>query len=308
MFNIQKSLVLLAAAALLPTVMCSAAGAHGLTTPHTSPWKIVPPQHFTYLSDSVTKKVYVYHTQNFAPAGILNGLTLPVGLCEDRSTGDIYVTNQGQGNWNTVVGYHRGHVNSFVILQDYNENPTGCSLDPATGTLAVANLAASDGTAGSVSVYHNANGVPTKVSSPNFQQIRFLGYGPNSTLWMDGYNPGGSFQYGSMLYTPPTYAIAPVTLVANIHTPSNVQWDGTYMTVGDQSTATIFRVFPNGGTAGTTQLGNTTGVMQYDIRASTVIAPDPFITKGWNFFSYPGGVLQFTISGGFSDPMGAAMN
>jgi len=115
-----------------------------------------------YVSDSSTYDVYIFLSDRDKLVGTLTDQNNPAGLCADK-VGDVYVT---QLYGHQIVEYAHGGTKPIKILSDPGYEPGACSFDPATGNLAVANIASDEFTQGNLLVYPNATGTPVTYSPP----------------------------------------------------------------------------------------------------------------------------------------------
>ena len=99
---------------------------------------------------SGTCNVYVFSYPGAKPVGVLSGFVNPGGLCSDRK-GNVWITEAGAGD---VVEYAHGGTKPIAKLKD-SLYPQACSVDPATGDLAVANQSYS-----MLGIYRHARGQP----------------------------------------------------------------------------------------------------------------------------------------------------
>ena len=66
----------------------------------------------------------------------LTGFATPYGECVDEK-GDVFILNfDGE----SIVEYAHGGTAPIATLNDPGEKPSGCSVNPATGDLAVTNF------------------------------------------------------------------------------------------------------------------------------------------------------------------------
>ena len=103
-----------------------------------------------------TVTVYRYWQRDLV--GTLSGFTLPTGECVDTA-GNIFITDSDARD---IVEYAHGGKSPARYLRDGKSNPYGCSVDPTTGNLAVAN---SDG---NVAIYRHASGKPRIYSTRGY--------------------------------------------------------------------------------------------------------------------------------------------
>jgi len=184
-------------------------------------------------------RVLTYSYPDLNRGGDIHGLKEPLGLCSDTS-GNVFVTDGGA---QAIFGYRHAQRKPFTELSDPNKTPQGCSVDPETGNLAVTNYCATIGTScsgpGNVVVYKNAKGNPKSFSlGTMLSNASFCGYDNAGNLFVDGTD--GST---TLLVELAKGASKPkkVTLSEGLGTPGNVQWDGTYVTVGDATSNEIHR-------------------------------------------------------------------
>ena len=221
-----------------------------------------------YVSDISTDDVNVYLYASGTQIGALTGFNEPQGECVDNS-GDVYITNTESSD---IFEYAYGAASPKKTLVDPGQYPVGCSYDANTGELAVSNILSVGSGPGSVSLYAKAKGSPKIVASPSFKGVFFLGYDSKDNLFLDGFSPDDTFQYGEI--PKGRRAISLITVSgATIEFPGGVQWDGHQMTVGDQK-GPIYQIKDNGDIIGTTTLSGACDVVQYFILDSKITAPD----------------------------------
>jgi hypothetical protein len=213
------------------------------------------------------------------------------------SAGNVWVTEQyGQD----VIKYAHGGTLRIATLS-VPGFPTGCSVDPTTGNLAVVSWEEAQGynSAGGVFIFAHAAGTPTFYTDQNLFQYFPPGYDPKGNLFVQGYNPtvelvelphgGSSFQEISLGNT-------------SIWAPGGVMWDGQYMAATDLqyqggSTTAIYRISVSGTTGtvvGTTVLNdscssNNAEVIQPWIAGSMLIGGNHWCKYRVGFWNYPDG-------------------
>jgi hypothetical protein len=100
-------------------------------------------------------------------------------LCVDKA-GDVFIPDQDASD---IVEYAHGGSTPIKTLAD-TDRPSGCSVDTASGDLAVSNYSHF------VSVYKNASGAPTNYSTA--WPALFAAYDKNGDLFVSGYHyPSG---------------------------------------------------------------------------------------------------------------------
>jgi hypothetical protein len=255
-----------------------------------------------YVSDSGTDDVDVYSYPSGSPVGTLTGFDQPQGECVD-AVGDVWITNTNQSQ---LLEYAYGGTSPIATLSDPGQYPVGCAVDSTTGNLAVSNIISTSDGAGSLSIYLNAQGTPTNITSANFAEVYFVGYDASGNLFLDGTNPGGTFQFGEVAANG--NSITPITLSGgSIQFPGGVQADSAgNIAIGDQDGGVIYQT-TNGAITGSTPLTGSSDVVQYFIDGSTVVGPDAG-NANVELYSYPAGGSPTQTIGGLSEPIGSAVS
>ena len=198
-------------------------GTHGAS----GPWHVVDAagsrfrESLLYVLDQHEVTVYKY------PQGKLVGklknknLYLADGACVDMK-GDVYVANYGTDQ---LFEYRHGGKDLVRTIRP-PVGSTGCTVDPATGNLAVA------GNSGLV-VYKRARGEPTVYTNSAFEAYYYCGYDDQGNLFVDGYNQPGSGHTILAELPQGGSTLQPISLNQVIQWPGQVQWDGKHLTVED---------------------------------------------------------------------------
>jgi WD40 repeat protein len=281
-------------------------------------------QDLLYISDLDAQAVFIYtYGHGYKLVGELTGFFNPEGLCVDKA-GDVYVTNDTSYGVHQITEYAHGGTSQIRTLNDPDGRVNGCSVDPKSGDLAVANeWGASDGI-GNVSVYPHASGSPTSYSNPNIYYYYFCGYDNKGNLFVDGETQGSVFGLGEL--AKGGHSLNFVSIDETIYLPGGVQWDGKYLAVGDQVavkhnfTSTVYDFAIKGSAATTVNTMVLTGskeVSQFWIplvdgsrkhRVGTrLIGPNEY---GGNtlLWDYPSGGNPILTIGGENYPIGATVS
>jgi hypothetical protein len=190
------------------------------------------------------------------------------GICSDAS-GHVFMTAEiKEGNYFTGYIYEFAHdgISPIATLEESGYTPTGCSVDPTTGDLAVTNTFDGNCQGSVVAIYPDAEGTPTTYDVMGFQCLTGAAYDDQGDLFVGG-SGGGS--------NPPPYEIAElrpgssdftsITLskeitCATLECGAPVQWNESYLTItkptADHVSPTVYRVQVSG-SAGTV-VGTTT--------------------------------------------------
>ncbi len=199
-------------------------------------------------------------------------------LCSDKA-GNVWVAE-----WDNyyVVEYSHGGTKPIKTLTNAARYAMGCSVDPTTGNLAVANMIDQTGPPGNLFVY-SPTGSVAGYASPKYEYYWSPGYDDRGNLFVEATTFDGKNQLvelpkgGSNLQT--------VHMSQAIHYPAGVQWDGTYLAVGDQmyqgrDVSGIYRVKVTGSRAtvvGSLKLTGTCGasdILQFWISGAHIVGPD----------------------------------
>ncbi len=244
--------------------------------------------------------VLVYSFPGRQLTGDLLSQETPAGLCVDKHA-IVWITYGPPTP--EMVEYAHGGTMPIATLSFPGEHPTGCSVDPITGNLAVTNLFGPSSIAGSVEVYPNAQGTPTDYPLPNIFIAYACGYDNKGNVFVDGQSSSGGFEFDE-LSAGGSSAIS-VTLNQTIHYPGGVQWDGKHVAVSEQgagSFAPVIYRFKVSGGSGTLvgnpiALGGLSRAYQFWKQGSTVSVAD--VNNGdVGTWPYPkGGSPSKTITG-----------
>lgn len=257
-----------------------------------------------YVSDTDTGDVYVFSYPQGTLTLTLTGFTDPAGECADKS-GDVFITNTGASD---IVEYAHGGSSPIATLKDPGDFPVGCSIDPATGNLAVTNDTTVSGGQGDLVIFKGAKGsVAARFTFRSMSQMLLCGYDASGDLFVDGLTQ----------ISTPVFAwknrrskLAGLTLDQKIGNPGGVQWDGKSLAIGDQSTNTIYQFTirnAHGKRVGSTQLGGAVMVFQFWIDGKRVIGPDAG-AGDVGIWKYPQGGSPVKTIGGLYAPLGATVS
>ncbi|HEX4014601.1 MAG TPA: hypothetical protein VHX17_12060 [Candidatus Cybelea sp.] len=247
---------------------------------------------FLYVAESGGNYAYAFtYPDGKLINKISSGIAGAVGLCSD-SAGNVYVTSTQTG---AIVEYAHGASSpSATFYEDTKKggHPNGCSVDPTTGNLAVA-----DGINNSLAIFTGPSDFGTYYDLASMSGATSCGFDDRGNLFVDG--PRTTSGSGFVLAELPkgAKALKRLELDKHIEQPGTVAWDGTRVTVGaiDAAGSALYRLTISGTHAtvvGTTPLGGEKTIGQSAIYASHVIAP--YAVKGEyrdrvGVWSYPAG-------------------
>jgi hypothetical protein len=219
------------------------------------------PDNLLYVANSNAGTVDIYSWRLLNQVGQIGDLTRPYTLCVDAQQ-NVYVADIGSLQ---VIEYAHGSTTPSKTLSDVFGYPIGCSVDPTTGNLAVSDVFGGSFGDGNVLVFPGGSGTPTEYTAPNITEYWLVGYDSSGNLFLDGDNGSG---------TPVALAELPagsssfeaITMNVTLGSPGGVQWDGTNLDVGDQSTNTIYQFTVSGTNAtevGSVVLSSASDVFQF---------------------------------------------
>ena len=273
-----------------------------------------------FASNVGPNKIYIFGLPDMTLKDTVGGLHSPEGECADTH-GDVYVANGAH----YVYEYSRRgkRLNTYDDSYGY---PWSCAVDPATGNLAVTNFDGKKDSAGEVLVYSSPSSPPTMLSNPSQKYYLYAGYGPNSSLWVDGKTSTGSFILSSCNLS--SCSTIPIT-GGTIYYPGTVQWDsirGNWVVFDDlcgEVSATCSYPVSEGGSLGQqtkylTYHGGSVcmheaaigGKLNTYVVGSDRGACDGSFTPTFNRWAYPAGgqPTNYAIENNASGPQGAAIS
>jgi len=149
----------------------------------------------------------------------------PVGSCSDAH-GNVYVVAYS-GYTSVITEFAFGTLTPMQTL-DYagDGRPTGCSVDPTTGDLAVTIGSNEYSTPAAVLIFTNGSGTPEQIDACDYNGT--AGYDPHGNLWLECLMKGSS----SILELPKgESSFQSVTFGHNLYYLGAIQWDGKYLDV-----------------------------------------------------------------------------
>jgi hypothetical protein len=253
-----------------------------------------------YVTNNYDVTVYSY------PGGKLVGklrhhFQRPVTACSDKA-GHVYITDG-----DNIFVYAHGGKEPLRTLTFSGYLTVGCSSDPTTGNLAVTyELGVSKAY---VAVYQQAQGKPILYQDGNLI-FAYCGYDAAGNLYVDG-TYGGGEDFAFVELPKGSSKLEMITLNQTFQSPGIVQWDGKYITVGDNQLENIYRFVISGseGTlVGTTSLGGAPDMAQWWIEGDKVIG-GAGIGQAVYYWDYPaGGNPVGSITKGVLYPFGVTVS
>lgn len=229
----------------------------------------------------------------------ISGQSEPQGLCAESSRGDFWVTNSGTEVLEEFKANSTTELKSLSV-SSYGD-PAGCAVS-STGDVAASLI-----TGGDVVVFTNGTGSGTEYNDA-LEETFFATYDSNGDLFANGFNDSGTPSVSEMPAGSSTFHL--LTLPNTIEFPGNIQWDGTYVTVNDQSAYKIYQYTVSGSTVTLSGTVSYSGASDCDdtwIFKGYFLCPD-FGDSNAKVYAYPaGGSPVYTWSGSFDGPIGAVV-
>jgi hypothetical protein len=190
-------------------------------------------KYLLYVSDeaSGTVDVYAYRARPGHLLGQLTGFQFPYGECVDP-TGNVYVADFAAAD---IVEYAHAGTTPIKTLPDSYGYPIGCSVDPTTGNLAVANFEGIGSTCmGGIVIYADATGSGTLYQDSDLSYYWPPGYDTSGNVYVQGQTSNGTS--GMAELASGSGELVTLSLSgATVSYPGSMQWDGHYITATDQS-------------------------------------------------------------------------
>jgi hypothetical protein len=261
-----------------------------------------------YVSDLGTELVDVYSYPEGKLKGTLSGFQAVHSGCVDAQ-GNVFITSSER-----IYEFAHGGSKPIRTLIDAGYGPTGCSVDPTTGTLAVANIGPIAGSAGgNVAFYKHAKGTPGMHSDPAIFLYYDCAYDGHGNLYVAGGDTHGFFKFAEVAAGGVSFSN--ITLDQSINVPGGVQWDGKHVAVEDQgagyrgSTVYRFSIAGSSGTkVGTTALGGSSDVIQFWLDGKKLIGPNIGPSPNVMFWKYPAGGSALKTITGLTEPVGVTVS
>ena len=158
--------------------------------------------------------------------------------CAGGPNGNVFLDDGSD-----VRQYAYGGTNPIsIIALSSNDSSTGCSVDPATGNLALAGVHKTEAT---IFIYPGGSGRSKSYTDRKLSQFYYCGYDNAGNLFADGLNKHNALVFVELPKGASTFTEIPLSGV--VKSPGNVQFDGTYITI--RSGVTVFRLKIEGSSA-----------------------------------------------------------
>ena len=232
--------------------------------------------------------VYTYTPPRFKFVGILSDPNYPYGECVDAAQ-DVFITNGS-----VIYEYAHGGAKPIRVLGDPAGVPNSCSVDPATGDLAVTSGSRLGSNAITVAVYKGGKGRPKLYPDTAFNYLLFCGYDKHGDLFVDG---GTATSNAFLLAELPrgSDTFTTISVKQAIEYPGGIQWVGKHLTVGDSFQHVLYEFDIKGSRAkevGSISLTGAINIDQFLVRNARLINPSGNVEgrSGFvDFYSFPAG-------------------
>lgn len=191
--------------------------------------------------------VYRYWQHTFLRQ--LTGFRAPKGECADQ-LGDVFVTDSGLEK---IREYAHGGAKAISVLDDPGYEPYGCSVDPQTGNLAVANNRTPNGGSGGIVIFKHAKGKGRFYGPIKGLYLPIaLGYDDRGNLLIVSFEESSSYEYASFALLPKgSQTFVPVELYqvssgSPFESVKSLQWDGEYWAVADNGSILRYSIDRSG--------------------------------------------------------------
>jgi hypothetical protein len=219
-------------------------------------------------------------------------VTGPNELCSDGN-GNVFLTLVS----NQIAEYTHGGSTPVRILNDPGQYPEGCSVDPTTGALAVANSGYENGSNANVIVYPGGTGTAETFTDSSFLHFGFCGYDNSGNLFVSGTGPSGQFRLAELQKGSPTFTNITLNRPVVAGGGGSVQWDGKYMAVAAQQGIIYRTAGASGDVLGTVKLKSRLSYPFFWIQGDRIVAH--YATTKLGLWRYPAGRAPISKIGSF---------
>jgi hypothetical protein len=188
-----------------------------------------------YVTDADDNDAYMVSLPSGKLVGKLTGFDQPTGDCVD-SSGNVFIVDSQNSE---IREYKHGAKRAFNVLDDHPYIPIGCSLDPMTGNLAVANCCGHTAM-GSVAVYAHARGNPKFYVDSSVEIYWYCSYDSRGDLFVDGIGRN-SYQFALLEIPAGRHGFTSISLKPAIEGDVSLPllWDGDDLAIASPSSGTL---------------------------------------------------------------------
>jgi hypothetical protein len=309
----------LAAVGLVTAVGCSAAAPGGLassTVPaaHRSgaarSW--IDPQasreNLAYVADALSNALFIftYSPNAMRYVGYVALGSTPLAECVDKAQ-DVWVVTSSS----LLLEFAHGGTTPIATIGTGSLMPAGCSVDTASGDLAVAG-ADFNGGIGAAFIYKKAKGVPIDVVDDQYE-LSDCAYDGKGTLYAD--RDVTTIDLSVDVLPKGSKTFQTVTTNQTFRRPGGMQWAAPYLVVGDSDNNVAYRFTVSTNhisVADSITLEQTSRVGLFAIYRKRIVAPQSSVDDVANgllsIYHYPQGGTRISTIGGMSLPVAVAIS
>jgi hypothetical protein len=250
-----------------------------------------------YASGTDGKHIYIFSypqgqlARAFRPPA---GTIALQGLCSDTK-GNVFVTNVSKAPKNGVM---QGHVYEYAhggtkILKTFtfeNARPFGCSVDPRSGTLAVATAGVAS--RGGALTTFSSGSHSESYGSYNIRDYYYCAYDGKGNLFVNGRGNGTQMYLDELQKGENGLTELSLSKYVSVSGMGQLQWDGSHLTLEDLTVGAIYRLSVSGLQArivGKSSLVGWSGSALSTIENTTVLVPTAASETKIGFWKYPAG-------------------
>jgi hypothetical protein len=178
-----------------------------------------------YISYGSEVSIYDYATDT--QAGTLSGFSHASGSCTG-SHGDVFITNYGAAD---ILEFAHGGTKPIGTLIDPSPYPVDCSVDPASGNLAVVNeYGQTEYSKGDVAIYIRAKGKPKVYKDATLDTFLSCTYDARGDLLVSSYK-GSALSFALLALGSTELKAVSLPFTPGSYGTPYVRWDGEYFVV-----------------------------------------------------------------------------
>ena len=228
--------------------------------------------------------------------------TINVGLdvsafCTDGA-GNVYAT-VAKGDQGFVYEYAFGGTTPMAEYAEATPAaPNGCSVDPATGHVAVTNYPTYLGNS-TVDVFQSPSSGPTLYGDSDLSNFTGCAFDSSGSLYVDGQNDENPRAHPNLIELPSGGdSFVDVSVNKYLYNPNSMQFISPYLNIANRPRQVLYRVAISGSTATVVAVTKVKGWFGEPwVQGHTLIAA--YHSKDVGYWKYPKGGRAFKSLSGF---------
>lgn len=230
----------------------------------------------------------------FAPP---EGTIALAGLCSNKA-GDVWVTALSKPVTKSAIIeghvylYARGANRILKTLTFERSRPFGCSVDPASGTLAVSTVSAASGGTSTLETFTPGSYGGRSYYSSNIDNYYYCAYDDGGNLFVSGQGTGTEMYLDELPKGAQGLSELKLDRYVSVSGMGQLQWSGGNLTLEDLTAGAIYRLRKSRSSVafvGKTALTGWTGSGLSVIEGTTVMVPSGVSGTSIGFWKYPSG-------------------